>query len=211
MTLRQVPLADCAREPWRNGGGETRELLRWPAALPSDGVPVPLPGIGADDWLIRVSVAEIARDGPFSAYPGIERWFAVLHGSGVRLGLPEGEQTLRPGDEALHFAGEAGPTCTLLEGSTQDLNLMHRRGPVGSPIVGPTGGPRALMRRARPGSVLRGRLPWRALYAHAPTTLITDEESHDLPAGTLAWSDAHTTEIWEVAGTPAAFWMSLAT
>ena len=53
--------------PWKNGGGVTRELLRLPAG-------------SGDDWTLRISVADIAADGPFSPFPGITRWFAVLTG-----------------------------------------------------------------------------------------------------------------------------------
>ena len=108
-----VHLADCPFVPWRNGGGRTRELLAWPSA---------------SDWQVRVSVAEIEADGPFSPYPGIDRWFAVLGGAGVVLALPQGEVTLRPGSAAVAFAGEASPACRLIDGPTQDLNLMLRRG-----------------------------------------------------------------------------------
>ena len=63
-----VALADARRAaaPWRNGGGVTRELLRL-AARPATGS-------------VRVSVADIEADGPFSPFPGVERWFAVLRG-----------------------------------------------------------------------------------------------------------------------------------
>lgn len=111
--MKTVRLAGCADVPWRNGGGRTRELLAWPSTT---------------DWQVRVSVAEIVADGPFSPYPGIDRWFAVLGGAGVVLTLPQGEATLRPGSAAVAFAGEAAPACRLIDGPTQDLNLMLRRG-----------------------------------------------------------------------------------
>jgi uncharacterized protein len=111
--MKTVRLADCPEQPWRNGGGRMRELLAWPSA---------------SDWQVRVSVAEIAADGPFSPYPGIDRWFAVLGGAGVVLALPQGEITLRPGSAAVAFAGEAAPACRLIDGPTHDLNLMLRRG-----------------------------------------------------------------------------------
>jgi environmental stress-induced protein Ves len=97
---------------WKNGGGLTRELLRWPAAAPDS------------DWRLRLSVAEIARDGPFSPFPGVRRWFVVLAGAGVVLSLPGGERVLRPGDSPLCFDGAAAPGCRLLAGPTSDLNLM---------------------------------------------------------------------------------------
>ena len=83
MTPRLVALADTPPVPWRNGGGLTRELLAWP-----DG----------GDWAVRVSVAEIEADGPFSTFPGVERWFAVLEGGGVALTIA--------GTEHRCFAGE---------------------------------------------------------------------------------------------------------
>ena len=96
--------------PWRNGGGVTRELLAWPTA---------------DDWVVRLSVADIERDGPFSAFPGIDRWFAVLSGNGVLLGAPAMRVTRKDGCHA--FDGALVPACHLISGPTRDLNLMIRR------------------------------------------------------------------------------------
>lgn len=213
MSLHLVSLAACAPVPWRNGGGTTRELLRWPAALPADSGGGGGSGVG-DDWLVRVSVAEIARDGPFSPYPGIDRWFAVLEGAGVTLELPEGARPRRAGDEPIAFAGEAAPGCTLVSGATLDLNLMVRRGGSAAPRRSSAGSAGTSMRLARSGSSQRSRHPWRALYAHAPCRLLADGDWHELPAGTLAWSDTNRAETWERAGegeaaTPAlAFWLS---
>ena len=67
---------------------------------------------------------EIAADGPFSAFPGVTRWFAVLDGAGVVLTFADGERTLRPGDAPLCFDGAAAPGCRLIAGPTVDLNLM---------------------------------------------------------------------------------------
>ncbi len=111
--MNTVRLDHCAFVAWRNGGGRTRELLAWPSAA---------------DWQVRVSVAEIEADGPFSAFAGIDRCFAVLAGSGVVLSLPGGERRLTTGDDAAAFPGEAAPMCRLIAGPTRDLNLMVRRG-----------------------------------------------------------------------------------
>jgi hypothetical protein len=99
--------------PWRNGGGVTRELLAWPAA---------------GDWRLRISVADIASDGPFSAFPGVQRWLTLLSGEGVALDLAGRHRTLRPGDAPLAFDGAAAPGCRLLGGPVRDLNLMCRGG-----------------------------------------------------------------------------------
>ena len=109
MSLWQVVgVQEVAPQRWRNGGGWTRELLAWPT----------------DDWVLRVSVADIEADGPFSAFDGVQRWFGVLQGAGVQLLGTE----LRVGDGLLSFDGGLAPDCQLIAGPTRDFNLMHRRG-----------------------------------------------------------------------------------
>jgi environmental stress-induced protein Ves len=105
---------DIAPIPWRNGGGETRELLAWP---------------DASDWIVRISVAEIRASGPFSDFPGIDRWFAVLQGGAVRLDTRGvGTQELGVGRTALYaFPGDAPTHCTALGMATRDFNVMLRR------------------------------------------------------------------------------------
>lgn len=110
MTVSIVHLNDVTPQRWRNGGGVTRELVAWP---------------DAPNWLMRLSVADIERDGPFSAFPGIKRWFAVLHGSGVRLGAET--SVLGVGDTPFQFDGALAPDCALIDGPTRDLNLMIQR------------------------------------------------------------------------------------
>jgi hypothetical protein len=109
-----VRVADVAPVPWRNGGGVTRELLAWP---------------DPQDWLLRVSVADIHASGPFSAYPGVDRWIGVLEGGTVRLETAgTGPTELTALHPALHpFAGEAATHCTALGSATRDFNLMARR------------------------------------------------------------------------------------
>jgi hypothetical protein len=109
-----VAASSTAPVPWKNGGGTTRELLRLPSA-------------STDDWTLRISVADIDADGPFSPFEGVSRWFAVLAGAGVRLSWPGRVLDLRRGDAPLQFDGAAAPGCTLLAGATRDLNVMVRR------------------------------------------------------------------------------------
>lgn len=112
-------------QPWRNGGGQTRELLAWPSAA---------------DWQLRISVADITAAGPFSPFPGVQRWFAVVEGGGVRLNFADDLITLRPGDAPIQFDGAAAPGCEPVEGATRDLNLMLRggRGTMQSAFAGQT-------------------------------------------------------------------------
>ena len=98
-------------ERWANGGGWTRTLLAWPDPA---------------RWALRISVADVERAGPFSVFPGVDRWFAVLEGDGVRLAFPERTLNLRQGEAPLRFDGADAPDCTLLGGPTRDLNVMVR-------------------------------------------------------------------------------------
>ncbi len=85
-------------------------------------------GAGLDDFDWRVSVAEVAADGPFSAFPDVDRTLVLLAGAGMALHAPEGQVTLaRPGAR-WDFPGEWAVHGRLLDGPTLDLNLMVRRG-----------------------------------------------------------------------------------
>jgi environmental stress-induced protein Ves len=109
---RLVAADAVAPQPWRNGGGRTRELLAWPSG---------------QDWQLRISVADIEANGPFSAFDGVQRWFAVLEGHGVVLGFGSDERRVLREDPPLHFDGARAPGCRLVDGPTRDLNLMLRR------------------------------------------------------------------------------------
>lgn len=183
MTVHVVDLKHCPAQPWRNGGGLTRELLTWPQA---------------DGWQLRVSVARIARSGPFSPFPGVQRCFAVLHGQGVRLDLPGGARAVTAADSPLSFDGEAAPMCHLLDGPTDDLNLMVHRD-----------AGHAVMHRATPGSDIDGPTRWRALFAVAPARLDVGDRSQVLAAGTLAWSDDADGSAWRLHDGGPALWMWL--
>jgi environmental stress-induced protein Ves len=127
---RIVEASGVDATPWRNGGGVTRELLHLPGPASADAP-------RQDDWMVRVSVADITADGPFSSFPGIERGFAVLSGAGVALSFADdtherGEPSrcrvdvVTPASEALRFDGARPPGCRLLDGPTRDLNVMAR-------------------------------------------------------------------------------------
>jgi len=113
-----VSLAEVPPAPWRNGGGSTRELLAWPPAQHGQG----------KDWRVRLSVAEVEQDGPFSSFPGVRRWFAVLSGAGVALRLDGAVHRLDAASAPFEFDGGAAVDCALVEGPTQDFNLMVRGG-----------------------------------------------------------------------------------
>ncbi|WP_217629772.1 HutD/Ves family protein [Paracoccus chinensis] len=101
---------------WKNGGGVTHELAVWP-----DGAD--LSGFDA-----RLSMAEVAADGPFSAFPGIDRTLAVLEGGPMRLSFGGAEVVLAADGPPLSFPGEAPVHAELDAGPVLDLNIMTRRG-----------------------------------------------------------------------------------
>jgi environmental stress-induced protein Ves len=171
--LRFAALADMPEQPWRNGAGRTRELLAWPQA---------------QDWHIRISVADIERDAPFSVFAGIDRWFAVISGRGVRLSDAAATVVLREGAAPWRFDGERAPTCSLLEGPTRDLNLMLRRERM-----------RGRLEVAYSGLAWVSDAPFRALFSVAPVTLSCGSAAHPVPAMTLAWTDdAVPNERWVI-------------
>lgn len=103
--------------PWKNGGGVTREIVCLP------------PGAGMNDFDWRVSIAHIASDGPFSAFPGVDRVITLLSGGGVHL-LSDDAQVDHRLDTPLApfaFAGEASIHARLLAGDCHDFNVMTRR------------------------------------------------------------------------------------
>ncbi len=168
----------AAPVPWKNGGGVTRELLR----LPAD---------GSDDWTLRISVADIDADGPFSPFPGIARWFAVLTGAGVRLRWPAHAQHVHAGEPPLCFDGADAPDCTLFDGPTRDLNIMVRRSRADALVTSA-----AWLDEAEPGAS-----PGFGFFALQPLKLhATDDRPLEMEALSLAWSDSpfRATRAWSL-------------
>ena len=114
--IRLAP-GDYRVMPWKNGGGSTAEILVAPA--------------GADlaagfDW--RLSIADVGRNGPFSAFAGYDRWIMLVEGAGMVLDFGGGRaERIGKRFEPFEFAGEDPVDCRLLGGPIRDFNLMVRR------------------------------------------------------------------------------------
>jgi len=160
MTVRTIRVDEVAPQRWRNGGGFTRELLAWPSV---------------DAWRVRVSVAHVETDGPFSSFPAVERWFAVLDGNGVELTVGGTAHRWTAGCLPLHFSGEAPAVCRLINGSTRDLNLMLR-------------GMRGGMFRVDAGQPWRPRAAQCGLFAARAGNCIGAAQ-FGVPARSLLWFD----------------------
>ena len=111
--LNQIPPS-----PWKNGGGSTREIVCFP------------PGAGMESFAWRISVATIAQAGPFSAFAGIDRQIMLLDGDGVHLHNAGGQidHLLDKAWEPVSFSGDVALDCDLLGGTSNDFNVMTRRG-----------------------------------------------------------------------------------
>lgn len=98
--------------PWKNGGGMTTELFR-------------LPDVNGEDFLLRLSIAQVASSGPFSVFPGIDRHLLILKGNGCIL---NGDKTLSMHSPTFSFPGELKINCELIDGAFNDFNVMLKRG-----------------------------------------------------------------------------------
>lgn len=114
--MRVVRRGQARAAPWKNGGGVTYELAVFP------------PGADFETFVWRLSMAEVASDGPFSAFPGVDRTLTLLEGEGIALDFSGAAVTLAPNAPPLAFPGEAPVVGRLIAGPILDLNAMTRRG-----------------------------------------------------------------------------------
>jgi len=110
---------DRETRPWRNGGGSTADVYVHPTGATLD----------TFDW--RVSIANIAADGEFSAFPGVDRWLVPLgDGTDSAAGLDlETSAGVRHLDrwQVFAFGGEESIAAVGVAATSTDLNLMVRR------------------------------------------------------------------------------------
>lgn len=112
--IRLIRSAEYPVRPWKNGGGQTRDIFIAPPAASLDEF----------DW--RISLAQVDRDGPFSRFPNVDRTLVVVSGA---MTLREGERllALTSQSQPFVFAGEQSIAVTLNGGPTVDFNVMTRR------------------------------------------------------------------------------------
>lgn len=114
--------------PWSNGGGITHELLR-------------LSSSDCRPFALRISCAEVASDGPFSIFDGIDRLLIPLEGGGLHLESSGDPNSFAVRNKTLDvissastmfaFPGEQPWHCRRVGGDVLDFNIMVARG-VGS-------------------------------------------------------------------------------
>jgi environmental stress-induced protein Ves len=111
MILRHLTPADYISQPWANGRGTTTELYR----VESNG-----------QLLLRLSMATVSEDGPFSLFPGIERNLTVLTGPGFALTGANLSLQARP-LAPIAFPGDVAVTATDVTAPSTDFNVMTAR------------------------------------------------------------------------------------
>ncbi|MBD0415419.1 HutD/Ves family protein [Oryzicola mucosus] len=114
--MRRLRAESYRRMLWKNGGGETAEILAFPA------------NASVSDFGWRISMATVASDGPFSVFEGIDRTLSILDGEGMALDIEGmGSHVLTKYTNPLSFLGDAPTWARLTNGPIVDLNVMTRR------------------------------------------------------------------------------------
>jgi uncharacterized protein len=185
--MRHLRAKSYRRQPWKNGGGETIEIAVSPA------------GAGIDDFDWRVSMARVEADGPFSAFPDIDRTLTILEGEGIEL-IFEGQAPVRIQGEPHAFPGDVATQAKLLDGPITDLNVMTRRG--------------RLTHRVRPISAsgivdFVVRSPTALLYCHRGAVSVGDEyaDPFELAAGDSLLIEAQPNSLRLVAEAPSTLFL----
>jgi hypothetical protein len=145
--------------PWRNGRGTTLEIAREPAT--------------GEEFSWRLSLADIAENGDFSAYPGYSRALALVAGESLQLWYRgHGHCFLDPARRGTRFEGDWKTRCAIPQGRCTDLSLIVRRGPVGRPATA-VHAPRVLRLQAS-RQVLVSRNLYGALFVLEGSVAITE-------------------------------------
>ncbi len=151
-----------------------------------------------------MSLAEIEHDGEFSQFPNVQRWFAVVQGQGVTLRWSQTQVQVLAGAAPLHFAGQNAPDCRLIQGATQDLNLMVR----GSHAAC---GEMTVVDAAKPWlTTLPEPVCLRGLYTRTPGVWRCGTEQRSLQAHDFLWIAQADQSAWEFDSAGPAWWLAAA-
>lgn len=111
--IQYLTFSDYRAMPWKNGQGTTFELAR-------DA------GENLQQFLWRVSMADVSQDGPFSFFPARQRMLSILDGEGVILHFPQTGAQQRLSKQSVYaFSGELEIQSELIAGPIRDFNLIY--------------------------------------------------------------------------------------
>lgn len=173
MSYRHFPASQFTRMPWKNGGGVTHEIFRFPE--------------GSEPWHWRISVAEVSSNGAFSAFPGCTRSLTLLSGEGMKLDFIDHSVELLPPYSSLVFSGEEKIFAKLINGPTTDFNAIWQTGKVSI----------AVERRAMMGSlwcVREAKTSWLVYFLSGRGRVKSDSNSPEIQTGDAIWLKPNDTE-----------------
>ena len=102
--------------PWKNGKGNTIELLKENADCN-----------GSFNW--RLSKAQVSTDGEFSWFENVERTLVLLSGTGITLDHQHSPRhVLIEPLQFAQFSGAETTTASLHKGPIEDFNIMTKKG-----------------------------------------------------------------------------------
>ena len=139
--LRVIGPSDYRRVLWKNGGGITQDVLLLPD------------GASHDDFDVRISLAPIVEEGPFSSFPGIDRHITRLSANALSLAFAQETRALNR-LEPLYFDSVLQPRSLLPEGPAEVINVMTRRGRWHAQVMPATGGNGPLLAAPEGGLVM---------------------------------------------------------
>lgn len=116
MGARLLRHATYDRKPWNNGGGITRDVWLWPETAAQDA------------FDIRLSLASIDTDGPFSAFPGIDRTITQVAGSPFVLVFSGAREHRMEVLQPFSFDSVQTPSSRLGKAGVSAFNVMTRQG-----------------------------------------------------------------------------------
>lgn len=114
--MRLLTSTDYKIMPWKNGLGQTTELVKSPHSVDAD-IPV--------QW--RLSIADVPGSGPFSIFPNTDRIIIQLDGPPMTLSHADASpaKILKKG-EPYAFSGEWITQCEVAS-PARDFNIMVDR------------------------------------------------------------------------------------
>lgn len=110
---RIVTPAEFRSQPWKNGGGVTHEIVRWP---------------DTDAYDVRISLAEDRVAGPFSRFAGYRRWSFLAGPAPIVLDIAGSVHELVALGDHVEVDGDVAMSCALPGGPTRLLNFLVRDG-----------------------------------------------------------------------------------
>jgi len=103
--------ADFRSQPWKNGGGITHEIVRWP---------------DVERYDIRISIADDRAAGPFSRFPGYRRCSFLAGPAPIVLDIAGAPHQLTALGDHIEVDGDVPIRCALPAGPTRLLNILVR-------------------------------------------------------------------------------------